>query len=188
MDKRMWWKFAPAIAGYLILVGGFYFLVLAPLDQRAQVAALKLRQDEERLITLSARAAESGEVRQLRARADAYLAAFQRRLVPADRNQAVLGELNAICRECGVALTSLMPEKEAADAGAFQKVFWKVTLVGPYHRVGLFLNRLEKARYFLAVEDFALAPAKDGAAVQAQFTLYAFEPKAAAKRGEGNGT
>ena len=188
MDRRVVWKIAVAATVYLAVVGGFYFGSLRPLDHKTATLEKKLAQDEDIFVNLSARAAETSDVRELRTKADECLSGFQRRLLGADSNQAVLGEINALCRECGVALTGLTPEKETEDVGNLRRVSWNVALVGSYHAIGAFLSRMENARYFLCAEDMLLAPAKDSAGVEARFTLRGYASKPASNRGDVNGT
>lgn len=192
MDKRLFLKFGLPLAVYVAVVAGCYFLVLRPLDDQAGSLDAKCRAMEDEVVMLAERVSEPENVRRLRARTRSYLTAFERRILNSDATQMVLDELNQMCRESGVVLAVLMPDKKREDVGDMQRRYWKVGLVGPYHNIGVFMTRLEKSRFFMGAEDLVVAPGGEEAGnvagvVAARFALYAYMWKPSNDGGSADG-
>jgi len=193
MDRRAFWKIAPPLAAYVAVVAGCYFLMLRPLDGRARSLDAKCHEMEDEVVMLAERVNEPENVRRLRARTQSYLGAFERRILNSDATQMVLDELNQICRDSGVVLAVLMPDKKKEDAGDMQRRYWKVGLTGPYHNIGVFMTRLEKSRFFMGAEDLVVTPGGEetgngAGSVAARFALYAYTWRPSSDGGSADGS
>jgi type IV pilus assembly protein PilO len=139
----------------LVLLVGFYFLVYGPRNKEKASLASEVKQLEEELDNAKA-VAELRPVleKQIQEMGD-KLAYYERRLPDEKEVPRLLVELRRAVEEEGVQLEALKAG-DPENRGTYTTVPFDVEIVGGYHEMGKFVNRLESGERFLAVDDLSV--------------------------------
>jgi len=69
----------------------------------------------------------------------------------------IINDVSRIAREIGVKVNSIQPLAVSKEDG-FTKISFSLSLEATYHKLGKFINRLERSQMFLRMERLNLAP------------------------------
>ncbi len=143
------------VAIALVLVVGFYLLVYGPRGKEKASLTSEVRELEEQLDNARA-VAELRPVleKQIQQMGD-KLAYYERRLPNEKEVPKLLVELRRAVEEEGVQLEALKAG-DPENRGTYTTVPFDVDILGGYHELGKFMNRLESGERFLAVDDLSI--------------------------------
>ena len=148
----------------LMLIGAAYFFLLQPIKKRLDESGKMLAQKGAELavmkLEISGYEAVKKELAQLKERANFYENYF-----PAEEMlPSFFSKLTKIADETGVKYSSLKPseeKEEAVSAALYEEKKFELRLIGGFHQLGHFINRLERMERFVEVKELRINSGKD---------------------------
>jgi len=167
----------------LLVIGigaGFYYLVEEPESQKIQVVTAEVEKLDQEIAASKEKIKHLAKFKQLIAELEIQLARNQEQLPPESEAVTVLKQLSDLGTRTGLTLRFWRPGARQEDPSKlFVKLPADVEMVGGYHTLALFFDRINKLPRIINVNKIRMGPvasgvAKDQIAVQATFQLTVF--------------
>jgi type IV pilus assembly protein PilO len=168
----------------LLLVGigaGFYFLVEDPQSQQVQTLTAAVAKLDKEITANKEKVKNLEELKKLTGELGLLLAKNQEHLPPESEAATVLKQLSDLGTRIGLTLKIWRPGPRQEDSSKlFVKLPADVEMIGGYHTLALFFDRISKLPRIINVGKIKMAKGaagpveKDRVSVQATFQLTAF--------------
>jgi type IV pilus assembly protein PilO len=161
------------VATLLILGGGFYFLQYKTMLTRAKGLRAEITKQEKRLADLKAKEKQIEIVKKEVAEAKEELSYYLAFLPDQKEIPGLLENVSRLGSEVGLENILFQPQAEQAH-DFYAAVPVRLDLVGSYHQLGIFLDKVSKLDRILKVEDLNLTRQQANSQVQVKCTVYTY--------------
>lgn len=161
MDPRTRNIFALGVLGLVLVVVGFWFLLLSPLLEETSQTQEERAAREARLQSLDSQVSELESVRDNSAEIERRLLELSRRVPEQDETPALLVQLQEISNASGVVQLSIDPgdpELFNANGVDYSRIPIEMTFEGTYEQLQDFLFRLRNLSRLVTVNELQYAP------------------------------
>ncbi|ROR03047.1 type IV pilus inner membrane component PilO [Desulfosoma caldarium] len=158
----------------LALAAAFYYFQYAPQNKRMQQLRASIQSQEKRLATLKKYASESEKLAQEVRKAEEEFASMLKVLPDQREIPALLETVSQIGAQEGLENLLFQPLPEVPHE-FHATIPVRLDLVGRYHQLGLFLDRISRLGRIIQVDNLALKRRNDSSVqVSCQFSTYRF--------------
>jgi len=169
---------------FILLVGigaGFYFLVEDPQSQEVQTLTAAVAKLDKEISVNKEKVKNLDELKKLTGELGVLLAKNQEHLPPESEAATILKQLSDLGTRIGLTLKFWRPGKREEDPSKlFVKLPADIEMIGGYHTLALFFDRISKLPRIINVGKIKMGKGaagpveKDRVSVQATFQLTAF--------------
>jgi type IV pilus assembly protein PilO len=167
---------------YLVLCIGFYYVKYKPQSERLSALKTEIGAQEKKLVELKKAAAQAqaleAEVAKMEEDFNQLLA-----LLPDQREiPGLLDSISRLASQAGLEQVSFQPQPEQMQ-DFYASIPVRLELVGSYHELGVFLDRVSKLDRIVKIDNLSLTRLKQPPKLQVGCTVvtYRFVEKAEAK-------
>lgn len=156
-----------------ILGGGFYYLLYKDMMEQGTKLHREVKQFESRLADLKLKEQQIEIVKQEVAKAKEELAYFLKFLPDQKEIPKLLESVSRLGSEVGLENILFQPQAELLY-DFYAAVPVRLDLVGSYHQLGTFLDKISKLERILKVEDLNLSRQPGNSQIQVSCTVYTY--------------